>query len=145
LGELALVSGANHRAATVTALEPTETLCLYQEDFDQLRREHPSVDRLLVEVLAAEVRRLDARLLEALYVPADTRVMRRVVDLAGLYGTDGRGAVIPLSQEVLAGLAGTSRSTTNQALRAAEAAGAIAVGRSKIEILDLGAVERRAR
>jgi CRP/FNR family transcriptional regulator, cyclic AMP receptor protein len=95
--------------------------------------------------LAAEVHLLDARLLEALYVPAETRVMRRVVDLAGLYRTDGRGAVIPLSQEVLAGLAGTSRSTTNQALRAAEAAGAIAVGRSKIEILDLGAVERRAR
>jgi CRP/FNR family transcriptional regulator, cyclic AMP receptor protein len=145
LGEMALLSGANRRAATVTALEPTETLCLYQDEFDQLRREHPSVDRFLVELLAAEVRRLDARLLEALYVPAETRVMRRLLDLASLYQTDGHAAVIPLSQEVLASLAGTSRSTANQALRAAEAAGAIAVARSKIEILDLGAVEHRAR
>ena len=145
LGDLALVSDANHRAATVTALEPTETLCLYKDEFNQLRREQPSVDRFLVEILAAEVRRLDARLLEALYVPAETRVMRRLVDLARLYQTDGRGTVIPLSQEVLAGLAGTSRPTTNQALRAAEAAKAIAVGRSRIEILDLGALQRRAR
>src|SRR5947209_18542780 len=44
-GELALVSDAP-RSATVAALEPAETHSLYRREFDQLRRDHPHVDRM---------------------------------------------------------------------------------------------------
>jgi CRP-like cAMP-binding protein len=146
VGELALVSPPHRRTATVTALEPVETLSLGQEEFEELRRAHPAVDRFLVEILAEHVQRLHDRLLEALFVPAGTRVLRRLVDLARAYdGGASAATVIPLNQEVLASLAGTSRSTTNQALRAAELAGAVAVGRSRVEIVDLDALIRRAR
>jgi len=147
VGELALVSSLHRRTATVTALEPVETLCLGQEEFDELRRTHPAVDRFLVEILAEHVQRLHDRLLEALFVPAETRVLRRLVDLARAYDDGGSSAstVIPLNQEVLVSLAGTSRSTTNHTLRAVELAGAVAVGRSRVEIVDLDALTRRAR
>ena len=39
--ELALVGNQPVRTATVTALEPTETLTLRQQQFEELRRDHP--------------------------------------------------------------------------------------------------------
>jgi CRP-like cAMP-binding protein len=147
LGELALMSPSHRRSATAAALEPTETLRLGQQDFEELRRAHPSVDQFLIETLIGHMQRLHERLLEALFVPAETRVLRRLVDLAHLYadGAPPGPVVVPLSQEVLASLAGTSRATANQALRAAEQAGSVAVGRARVEIVDLDALTRRLR
>src|SRR3954470_729007 len=145
-GELALLGKQDRRAATVTALEGCETLSLQKERFDELRLGHPRLDRLLAEILADEVRRLDSRLLEFLYLPADKRVLRRLVSLARMYSDGGREAVtVPLTQDVIASMAGTSRPTTNQALRAVEGAGVIAIGRSKIQHMALAALLRRAR
>jgi CRP/FNR family cyclic AMP-dependent transcriptional regulator len=63
-----------------------------------------------------------------------------------MYGNGGQEAVtVPLTQDVIASMAGTSRPTTNQALRAVEEAGVIAVGRSKIHVRDLPGLLRRAR
>ncbi|MFG1926322.1 Crp/Fnr family transcriptional regulator [Cryptosporangium sp. NPDC048952] len=134
------------RSATVTALEGCETLSLQRDRFDALRQQYPRVDRVLAELLANEVRRLNGRLLEFLYLPADKRVLRRLATLARAYD-DGvtRPVAVPLTQEVIASLAGTSRPTTNQALRAVEEAGIIAIGRSKIEILNPAALVRKAR
>ena len=53
--------------------------------------------------------------------------------------------VVPLTQDVIASLAGASRPTTNQALRAVETAGIVTIGRARIEILDPAALVRRAR
>jgi CRP/FNR family cyclic AMP-dependent transcriptional regulator len=145
-GELALLGNDGRRAATVTALERCETISLQRERFDALRREHPRLDRLLAEILADEVRRLDSRLLEFLYLPAEKRVLRRLASLGRMYGEGAAGPVtVPLTQDVIASLAGASRPTTNQALRAIEAAGVIRIGRARIEILDPAALVQRAR
>src|SRR4051794_23701063 len=85
VGELALLGRDGRRAATVTALEKCETLSIQREQFDALRRAHPRLDRLLAEILADEVRRLDGRLLEFLYLPAEKRVLRRLAWLGRLY------------------------------------------------------------
>ena len=85
----------------MTALEPVETLSLSRSAFADLRRDHPGIDRLLIDVLAAEVRRLSQRLAEALYDNADKRVIRRLLDLDDIYN-----GVIPLTQDDLATMAG---------------------------------------
>jgi CRP/FNR family transcriptional regulator, cyclic AMP receptor protein len=145
-GELALLGTDDRRAATITALEKCETLSLHKDRFDALRRDHPRLDRLLAEILADEVRRLDSRLLEFLYLPADKRVLRRLASLAKMYRNGAeKTVVVPLTQDVIASLAGASRPTTNQALRAVEAAGIVTIGRARIEILDPAALVRRAR
>jgi CRP/FNR family cyclic AMP-dependent transcriptional regulator len=144
-GELALLSSSHRRTATVTALEPVETISLSQQQFDRLRQEYPAVDQLLIQVLVQRIKRHDDQLVEALFVSARQRILRRLLRLAELYADpDGGEVVIPLSQETLASLAGTSRPTTNQVLRATEQAGAIAVRRSRIRILDLQDLVRRA-
>jgi CRP-like cAMP-binding protein len=133
-GELALLDPAP-RNATIVALERTETLALHRDHFDELRREHPAVDRILLDSLVAEVRRLSVQLVEALYVPVPRRVELRLADLVRQYGTDGSGPVdIPLTQEDLAELCGASRTTVNKVLRGLEDDGLVTVSRGHIVI-----------
>jgi CRP-like cAMP-binding protein len=139
-GEMGAI-GRAPRSATVEALEEAETFCLYEREFERVRREHPAVNDVLIAFLANEVRMLNERLLEALYLPAERRVLRRVVELSDLYG----GAEIPLTQEELAGLAGTSRATVNAVLREEEKRGTVELGRGKTVVIDREAIARRAR
>lgn len=141
-GEMALVDGAQ-RSATVAALEKAETLAVHQTEFHRLRKEHPQVDRVLIGFLAGEVRRHNELLLEALYIPVERRVLRRLVELATTYARgDGE---IPLTQEQLADLAGTSRATVNKVLRDEQAKGTIELRRGRTLVLDADELARRAR
>jgi CRP/FNR family transcriptional regulator, cyclic AMP receptor protein len=142
-GEMALVGEGRRRSATVAALEQAETFALYQADFERLRRAHPSVNEVLIAFLAEEVRTQNERLLEALYVPVERRVLRRLAELAGTYA-DLNGE-IPLTQEVLAELVGTTRPTLNVVLREEERKGTIKLGRGRLAVLDRGELVRRAR
>jgi CRP/FNR family cyclic AMP-dependent transcriptional regulator len=143
-GEMALVDGSAKRSATVSALEEGETFAVYQTDFARLRRDFPSVDQVLIAFLANEVRMLNGRLLEALYLPVDKRVRRRLVELAEQYPDDG-GALIALTQEAIAELAGAARATVNQVLREEEERGTIELQRGKTRVLDLEQLRKRAR
>ncbi len=98
------------------------------------------------------MRRLSEQLVDALYLPAETRVRRRLLDVARAYaGGDGStgaapdGAQVPLTQEELASLAGTSRATVNKVLREEQEHGTISLGRGRTTVVDAGALERRAR
>jgi CRP-like cAMP-binding protein len=144
-GEMALISPAPRNASAV-ALEPVETMTFHRDQLEELRRTHPGVDRFLMEGLIAEVRRLSHALLEALYVPVEKRVLRRLGDLVALYG-DGESATvtIPLTQEDVAELAGTTRPTANKVLKAVEGAGAIRIARGRIDVLNADELARRAR
>ena len=140
VGELALVGPTGMRNATVVALEPTESLSLDAATFAAVRDEHPAVAEVLVHLLAARVRHLTDRLVEAWFVPADTRVLRRVLELTDIYGER-----IPLTQEDVAGLAGTTRSTVNRVLRREEQAGTVELGRGRVKVLDRETLARSAR
>jgi CRP/FNR family transcriptional regulator, cyclic AMP receptor protein len=144
-GEQALLSPTATRTASVVALEPVETRVLLRTDFEQLRREQPSVDRFLVEVLAAQVRRLSGQLLDALYLPVETRVLRRLTELAALYAADDSPVEVPLRQEELASLAGSTRSTTNRVLQQLVDDNIVDLRRGRIVILDVAALADRAR
>ena len=138
-GELALVEPGSVRSTTVAALEPAETLALRRDDFERLRGEYPSVNDVLVRLLSRRLRRASDLLVEALFVPAATRVCRRLLELSELYG-----ASVPLSQQELAGLAGTSRATVNRVLRAEAERGAVSLRRGRTVVTDEGALRRRA-
>jgi len=142
-GELALLSDDAQRTTTVAALEPGETLSIHRVDFDGLRSRHPESARVVVSILAGQVRRLSEQLVEALYVPADRRVLRRLLELAALYGSDHE-VVVPLTQEDIAGMAGTSRATTNKVLREAEERSEVRLGRGRTVVVDAAALRRRA-
>ena len=144
-GEMALLSEDARRSATVTALEEAETFAIYRPQFEQLRRQHPEVNGILFRFLAGEVRLLNERLLEALYVPVERRVLRRLVELAALYPAGEGEALITLTQESLAELAGASRATVNQVLGEEARRGLIELQRGATRVLDLEALRKRAR
>ena len=140
-GELALIS-EERRSATVSALEAGETLSVLYDDFEHLRKRHPAVDRMLVALLAAQLKRMDQLLAEAYYETAERRVIRRLLDLGHLYGGDERP--IRVTQDQLASLAGASRATVNAVLADERRRGTIDVKRGSTLILDRDALARRA-
>lgn len=142
-GELAVLTD-RARTATVTALEPGETLVVRGSELRRLAQRHPSLDEVLVRVLAERVAFLSERLVEAYTVDAETRVARRVLELARVYG-GGAPVVIPLIQDELAALAGTSRATVNRVLRDAERRGFVELGRGRTILLDAEGMARLAR
>ena len=113
-GELALLDDEQHRSTTVAALEAAGTYAVHRDDFTRLRQEYPAVNEVLVRLLAGRVRRTSELYVEALFVDAETRVLRRLCELAVLYGQGAPGTVVSLSQQEIAGLAGTSRATVNR-------------------------------
>jgi len=144
-GELAVLQPGSRRSATVSALEDGETRSVFRDDFVQLEREHPGVKDVLLQLLAEQLRRASDRIVEAHYVDADTRVRRRLVELADAYRSADGDAVVPLTQEDVAAMAGTSRATVNRVLRDEQQQGAVELGRGRVIVLDREALERRCR
>lgn len=139
-GELALLTPGAPRSATISALEQAATLALHADDFRRLRREHPEVIEVLIAVMATQVRRLSRHLVEALYLPAETRVRRRLLEITSAYGGD----VVPLSQDQVAEFAGVSRATTNKVLREDSAKGYVRLARRQTQVLDREGLARLA-
>lgn len=152
-GELALVDGPDaRRSATVSALEGGETLSIHRIDFERLRRQRPDTSQVVIAALAEQVRRLSKLVAEAHYVSAEKRVRRRLLEVSGGYTPPERGGVpdteprlVPLTQDDLADLAGTSRATVNRVLRMEQDKGAVKLGRGRTEVLDAAELARRSR
>lgn len=132
-GELALLLPGERRSATVSALEEGETRSVFRDDFARLQQSHTGVKDVLLRLLAEQVRRTSDRIVEAHHVDADTRVRRRLCELAETYGEP----VVPLTQDELASMAGTSRATVNRVLREEERRGAVALERGRVTLLDV--------
>ena len=144
-GELALVGQAGIRNATVVAVDTVETLSVQRDQFDMLRGKHRNFDEVLVEVLANEVRRMSDLLVEAHFAPVEVRVFRRLAELARLFANGNGEVVIPLTQDDVASLAGTTRPSANKVLRAAQDEGILQISRGSVEILDRPLLDRKAR
>ncbi len=142
-GELALLA-TGPRRGTAISLDGSETLSVHRDDLQDLRATTPKIDHVLTDALVGEVRRLSAALIEALYVPVEHRVWRRVHELVELFGGD-ETVVIPLTQDDIAQLAGTTRPTANRALRSGEEQGVLRLARGRIEVHDRAALKRLAR
>ncbi|HET7647713.1 MAG TPA: Crp/Fnr family transcriptional regulator [Gaiellaceae bacterium] len=143
-GELALLDSEQSRSTTVAALSAAETYAVRRDDFSRLRREYPEVNDVLARLLAQRLRRTTELLTEALFVSAELRVVRRLAELAALYGGRAPNTVVPLAQHELAELAGTSRATVNRVLGAETQEGTVSLGRNRITVVDPDRLAARA-
>jgi CRP-like cAMP-binding protein len=92
------------------------------------------------------VKRLSDHLLEALFLPTDRRVVRRLLDLCEQYGPGpDRPVVIPLTQTDIAELAGATRPSTNRVLRALETEGLLRLRRGQVEVVDRAGLHHKDR
>jgi CRP-like cAMP-binding protein len=135
----------SRRNASAVCLDATQTLSITGSDFAELRERLPLVDRFLVEVLSAQVRKLTEQLVENLHLDAETRVLRRVHALSLNYPNDTGQSVIPLTQQDIATMAGTTRPTVNKTLRTAEDHGILTLTRGHITILDPSQLAHHAK
>lgn len=142
-GEMALVA-RRRRTATAIAMEPVTTRVMSRRLFDSLRHTHSGVDRMLVDILASRVDRLSRQLAEALYLPVEARLARRLLALAGVYRTAPGPVVLPLTQEDIAGIVGASRPTVNQILNRLATANAVELRRGRVIVLDEPALQALA-
>lgn len=141
-GEQSLLTGDARRTASVVAVGAVETLTLHRDQFLELQRVNPSVTQVLVRQLAAQVRRLSDQVMDAHTMSADQRVLKQLERLARGFGSNDGSATIPLTQEELASLAGTTRPTANRALQPLVRDGRVVLRRGRIEV---PSVDRLAR
>lgn len=144
-GELALLTASDRRSATVVSLERGATLMVGRAAFDDMRSRDPSIDRVLVTILAERNRALTAHLIELQFTPVDQRIYRRLAAYYELVtGAGEAGGWVRINQAELATLAGTTRSTANRVLRRAEDGGVLTLARGRVRILDMDELRRRA-
>jgi CRP-like cAMP-binding protein len=135
-GELSLFGGEQTRTATVRVVGHLDAVVLGRADVERLRAEHRDVDRFLLDVLAAQVRRLSTLVVEAHHSTAEARIVRRLAEAAKLFGPSGDRVIVRLTQEQLASMAGATRPTTNRVLRSLEADGIVIRRHRAVEICD---------
>jgi len=143
-GEFALIESEARRTVTVAALEPGETLSVRGDVFRELLDDNPELKDVLVALLAERLRYSDERILAAHFLDADARVRWALLQLVPVYG-DGRDAVVPLTQESLAELAGTARGTVNRVLREEQERGVVSLERGRVRVRDPEGLAARVR
>jgi CRP-like cAMP-binding protein len=142
-GELSMFTDAQERTASIVALDDVETLSLRRPALDQARAQHREIDDALLEVLSRRIDHLSQLVAEAYFVSADKRVARRLYEVGRLYVGEALPVTVPLTQEDLAAMAGTTRPTANQALQRLVGLGVISLSRGRIEIHDPNALRAR--
>lgn len=136
-GEAAQLLEDESRMATVVALDQVAVRILPGKVFADLRARVPAVDTALARLLAARLRDVSDRFAEITFESVQRRCGRRLVELADTF-SDGSeaGAVIPITQDDLAGLVGASRPTINQIVGGLAEEGLVSLRRGEIRVPD---------
>lgn len=145
-GEMGLLDGSN-RSATATAMDASETLTLLRQDFFDFLKQHPEVVADTTSLLTRRLRHVNRMVGDMAFLDAPTRVSRQLLELAATYAgtTEWRGPMeIPLGQDELARLVGTTRETVSRSLNSYRRLGILTTSHRRITIIDREALERMA-
>jgi CRP/FNR family transcriptional regulator, cyclic AMP receptor protein len=133
VGERSAIDGLP-RSATVRAVGDVRALVVSAAGFAALCQRYPRIAWAVLTVVVARQRDTDRQRLQ-ISGTATQRVAAVLLDVALERGIADQGAV-GLSQEELAGIAGTSRESLVRVLRSLRESGIISTGRRKIDIID---------
>ena len=138
VGELSAID-ERPRGASVEALEPVEAIVVGHQPFRSVLEEHPAAALALLRMLAARLREADAKRVQLAGYTAMGRVAFCLLELCERFGAGEEGAVdilLPLSQEELAGWAGSSLESVGRSLQSMRGLGWIETRRRAIRVLD---------
>lgn len=137
-GEMALLGEATRNATAVT-LGRVEAYLLFDDDFRKLMEQFPAISLNLTSTLAQRLRGMGDETQILSYKDAQGRVSYVLLRLyrAGVIdlSEDGR-ALVRLTHQELASLAGTSRETVTRALKALESEGVIETRPKEVLVVD---------
>lgn len=136
-GEMALL-GEARRSATAITLAPVTAYLLFRDDFQRLLAEYPTISLNLTTTLAERLRGMDDEAQVLSYKDAQGRVAYVLLRLyrAGVVEFEDGRALVRLTHQDLANLAGTSRETVTRALKALEAEGVIETRPKEVFLVD---------
>ncbi len=141
-GEMGVLLRPQERTASIEAVDDVVVRVLDRDDFHRLRRQHPAVNDFLLQVLARRADRLSRLVIEAHHLPVEQRLARRLLEVGRLFAGERMPVVLPLTQDEVAQLTGTTRPTANQVLKRLEADGVVRLVRGRVELLDIAALRR---
>jgi CRP/FNR family transcriptional regulator, cyclic AMP receptor protein len=142
VGEIALLDGSDRTADAVT-LTDTDLLVLERRDFVPFLQSHPDACMRLFTVLCDRLRKTSELLEEALFLEGSSRLAKRLVHLAEVFGKPVSGGVsidIPLSQQQLGNIVGMSRESMNKQLKQWRQEGLVRVEEGRYVLIDLDAL-----
>jgi CRP/FNR family transcriptional regulator/CRP/FNR family cyclic AMP-dependent transcriptional regulator len=145
-GEMSVLDGGR-RSATAVAVEPTQTMTSSREDFISFLNEHVQVAIDIISLMARRLRNMDEMIGDMVFLDVPTRVAKKLTDLAETYAAsrDDSGKVtIPLGQEEMSRLVGSSREAVSRALATYRRMGLLTTSHRRITIDDLQGLERMA-
>jgi CRP/FNR family transcriptional regulator, cyclic AMP receptor protein len=138
---------AGRRNATIRAIGAVQALIVGYERFSSFLDTHPGAGRAYRRVVTRRWSDADTMLRKRSVTSGGQRLAGLILDLATRYGSRAGSAVdlvLPLSQEELASLAGTSRATVARALANWRERGFIRTGQHRITVIDPAALQRVA-
>lgn len=145
-GEMSILDGGL-RSASAVAADATETMTLSREDFLSFITQYPQVAIQIITMLVGRLRATDEMIGDMVFLDVPTRVAKKLVELSRMYqdSQNPSGDVtVPLGQEELSRLVGSSRETVSRALTAYRKNGLLTTSHRKITICDLPGLERMA-
>jgi CRP-like cAMP-binding protein len=143
VGELALLRGGK-RTATVVAVRDSQLVVIDRRELFPFLRRHPEAALKLLEVLAARVERLSAKVEDKTFLNLPQRLAKALFELAQRWGrraADGLHIEQRLSQSELGDLVATTRESVNKQMKAWQKDGVAAMRNGHIVILDDAALK----
>lgn len=138
---------AGHRNATLQTIGPVRALIVGYDRFHAFLDTHPGASRAYRQMMAQRWIDADMMLRERAITTGAQRLAGLLLSLAGRHGSQGDGIIevaLPLSQQELASLAGTSRATVARALGNWRKRGFIRTGQRHMTLVDLPGLRQAA-
>jgi CRP-like cAMP-binding protein len=137
-GEIAVLDG-QARTADATAEEPSELFILRRSDFMAYLEHEPQVALKLIPLLCQRLRWVSDRMEESVLLPLETRLARRLCDLAADFGSE-----VHISQEQLGAYVGAARESVNRQLQEWRQQGILEMRRGRILVLNTNRLKAEA-
>lgn len=144
-GEMALFLEAHERSATAEALTECRVITIDQNDFERLLMDCPKIALRMVSTLAHRLQAANRQIKTLALGDSHAKLADLLLWLKDEFpGTGNALAVIPLTHQELADMAGLSRETTTRLLNAFETEGVVRLKSRQVAVANLDALKRYA-
>ena len=143
-GEMALLDGGDRTADAIT-LSDCGLLVIDQRDFIPFLESRTDLCIRFLKLLSQRLRRTDELVEMALFERLETRLAKALVQLASANGSGGQTGppfLVLVSQQELSDIVGAARENVNRLLRTWQREGLLELGKRRVVIRDLEALER---
>ena len=144
-GELSLIDG-EPRSATIIASQPTETIVLFREGFQDFLRQSPDVAIEMLQALSQRLRQSDEFIADAAFLDVPGRLAKKLLELADKYPRSvpqGTAIGMRITQRDLAAMIGATRESVNKHLQSFRGQGLIQIDGRRVIIKDRERLARR--